>query len=98
MDGVLWYVLTGTSGGRNRHRLLCALRERPRNANQLADALELDYTTVRHHLSVLVDHDLLTKTGDGYGVIYQLSPPVREHWDVIEQIEQGYTDPPLSSS
>lgn len=96
MDGVLWYVLTGTSGGQNRLRLLRALRERPRNANQLAEELDLDYTTVRHHLSVLVDHNLITKTGDTYGVIYQLSPSVLDNWSVIEQIEQECADNPIT--
>ena len=89
MEGVLWYVLTGTSGGTNRLRLLRTLRERPRNANQLADVLGLDYTTVRHHLSVLDEHNLVTKTGDTYGVIYQIPHSVEEHWDVVKQIEQA---------
>ncbi len=97
MNGVLWYVLTGTSGGQNRLRVLRVLRERPRNANQLAKRLDLDYTTVRHHLSVLEEHDLVTKAGDGYGVIYQVSGTVQDHWETIEQIETEYTDTPISS-
>ncbi len=60
LEGALWYVLTGTRGGTNRVRLLRALDKRPRNANQLADDLDLDYKTVRHHLDVLVENS----TGD----------------------------------
>ena len=97
MNGVLWYVLTGTSGGHNRLRLLRTLRDRPRNANQLAKQLDLDYTTVRHHLSVLDEHDLVTKAGDGYGVIYQVSSTVRDHWETIERIETERGDSPVSS-
>ncbi len=52
MEAVLWYVLTGTRGGPNRVRLLQAIDERPRNANQFAEDLDLDYTTIRHHLEV----------------------------------------------
>ncbi|EJN60538.1 regulatory protein, arsR family [Halogranum rubrum] len=86
MEGVLWYVLTGTRGGKNRVRILRTLDERPRNANQLADALELDYTTVRHHLDVLVDNNILNREGDNYGAIYLPSDQARANWDTIENI------------
>jgi len=46
MEAVLWQVLAGTRGGPNRARLLRAVEERPRNANQPAEALDLDYRTV----------------------------------------------------
>ena len=70
MEAVLWYVFVGTRGGENRARLLRALDEQPRNPNQLADDLNLDYTTVRHHLDVLVDNDILRNSGDEYGAVY----------------------------
>jgi DNA-binding transcriptional ArsR family regulator len=86
MEAVLWYVLTGTRGGENRVRILQALDERPRNANQLAEDLSLDYKTVRHHLDVLMDNDILTNSGDDYGAIYMPTEQARDHWDVIERI------------
>lgn len=86
MEGVLWYVLTGTRGGANRVRILRALDERPRNANKLSEALDLDYTTVRHHLDVLVDNNIVERSGDDYGAIYLPSDNARAHWDVIETI------------
>ncbi len=86
MEAVLWYVLTGTRGGTNRARILRALDERPRNANQLAEDLGLDYKTVRHHLDVLVEHDVLADSGDEYGAIYLPTDRARHHWDVIEEI------------
>ncbi|WP_277555830.1 ArsR/SmtB family transcription factor [Halobaculum limi] len=86
MDGVLWYVLTGTRGGKNRVRILKALDERPRNANRLAETLELDYTTVRHHLDVLCDNDVLQKQGGDYGAVYLPTDRARQHWDTVEQI------------
>jgi DNA-binding transcriptional ArsR family regulator len=48
MEMVLWQALAGTRGGPNRARILKALDERPRNANQLAEDLELAYNTVQH--------------------------------------------------
>jgi DNA-binding transcriptional ArsR family regulator len=86
MEAVLWYVLTGTRGGENRARILQALDERPRNANQLAADLDLDYKTVRHHLDVLMDNDIVTNSGDDYGAIYMPTEQARDHWDVIETI------------
>jgi DNA-binding transcriptional ArsR family regulator len=86
MEAVLWYVLTGTRGGTNRVRILRAIDERPRNANQLAEDLDLDYKTVRHHLDVLMDNDIVTKSGDDYGAVYLPTDRARHHWDTIEEI------------
>lgn len=86
MDSVLWYVLTGTEGGENRTRVLAALDDRPRNPNQLAETLGLDYKTVRHHLDVLVDHDIVAASGDDYGAVYAPTDKVRDHWEVVEEV------------
>ncbi|NHN40897.1 winged helix-turn-helix transcriptional regulator [Halorubellus sp. JP-L1] len=86
MEGVLWYVLTGTRGGENRIRLLATIDDRPRNANQLAEALDLDYKTVRHHLDVLVDNDVVKKSGDDYGAVYLPTQQSRDHWHVVEEV------------
>ena len=86
MESVLWYVLTGTRGGENRVRILRALDERPRNPNQLAEDLDLDYKTVRHHLDVLVENGILERGGEGYGAVYLPTPAARDHWSVVESI------------
>jgi DNA-binding transcriptional ArsR family regulator len=86
MEGTLWYVLTGTRGGRNRIRILQAIDERPRNAHQLADDLDLDYKTVRHHLDVLLDNDIVDKSGDDYGAVYLPTDRVRANWETVEEI------------
>lgn len=86
MEAVLWYVLAGTRGGLNRARILRSLEDRPRNANQLAENLDLNYDTVRHHLDVLTDNDVLTASGDEYGAIYLPSDSARDHWDVVQDI------------
>jgi DNA-binding transcriptional ArsR family regulator len=86
MEAVLWYVLTGTRGGENRARILRALDERPRNANQLADDLDLDYKTVRHHLDVLAENGVVEDTGDDYGAVYSPTTAARDHWETVEEI------------
>jgi len=86
MEAVLWYVLTGTRGGKNRVRIIRAIDKRPRNANQLAEDLDLDYKTVRHHLDVLMDNDIVTNSGDDYGAVYLPTDRARHHWDTVEEI------------
>ena len=86
MEAVLWYVFTGTRGGENRARILRALDERPRNANKLAEDLDLDYKTIRHHLDVLGDNDIVENSGDDYGAVYLPSDRVQHHWDTVETI------------
>lgn len=86
METVLWQVLAGTRGGPNRARILQALDERPRNANQLSEDLDLSYKTVRHHLDVLQDNDMVTSSGEDYGEVYLPSERVRATWDTVERI------------
>lgn len=86
MEAALWYVLTGTRGGTNRVRILSALEQQPRNANQLAEALDLDYKTVRHHLDVLLENDILKKSGEEYGAVYLPTERARHNWETVEQI------------
>jgi len=90
MEAVLWYVLAGTRGGPNRARIVRALDDRPRNANQLAEDLDLNYDTVRHHLDVLTDNDILEASGDDYGAVYLPSDVAEDHWDIIEEISQTH--------
>lgn len=92
MEGVLWYMLTGSRGGPNRIRIIQSLNDRPRNANQLANDLGLDYTTIRHHLDVLVDHGVVKKTDQDYGAIYMLTEQATNHWEIIEEITEKVND------
>ena len=86
MEGVLWYLLASSRGGPSRVRILRELDERPQNANQLSKALDLDYTTVRHHLDVLLDNNVVRRTGDDYATAYLLTDRVRSNWNTVEAI------------
>ncbi|MFB6361174.1 MAG: ArsR/SmtB family transcription factor [Halobacteriales archaeon] len=86
MEKVLWYLLAGTRGGVNRARVIEALRDRPRNANQLADHLDLDYNTVRYHLDMLTDHDVLEASGEEYGKIYLPTDRFEHHEETFDRI------------
>lgn len=83
---LLWWLLAGSSGGLNRGRIINQLRKRPMNANELSDALDLDYKTVRHHLKVLRKNNLVTTMGSGYGTMYFPSELLEDNVDVFEKI------------
>lgn len=86
MEGVLWYVLASSRGGPTRVRIVEALDERPRNANQLAEALDMDYTTIRHHLDVLMENNVVRRTDDEYAAVYLFTDQVRANWDTVEEV------------
>ncbi len=88
MEKALWYLIAGTRGGANRARIIRLLDERPRNANQLADELDVDYNTVRHHLDKLADHDVIESGGGDYGTLYFLTDRFERNRETFEEITQ----------
>lgn len=92
MRKLLWYLIAGTKGGLNRARIIKCLEERPYNANQLAEILNLDYKTVRHHIKVLEDNKIITSSGGKYGTMYFLSADMEENLDVFKQIWKNMRD------
>ena len=91
MDGesikrLLWYLLLGTRGGVNRARIINALKGRPMNTNQLAEALKVDYSTMEHHLKILKEHGLVVTEGQKYAVIYFLSRAIENGYNVFLEI------------
>ena len=86
---LLWYVLAGTRGGLMRIRIIDLIKDRPYNANQIKDALGVDYKTVQHHLKVLLENKILTTSEKKrYGSVYFLSPLVEENMEIIEEIRR----------
>ena len=75
---LLLWLFTGTRGGTNRRRIIETIREQPMNTNQLRILLDLDYRTVKHHLDVLEDNDLITSAGNSYGKMYFVSQKLLE--------------------
>ena len=86
MRRVLWWLIGGTRGGRNRLRVIRTLQETPMNANQLARTLDLDYKTVQHHLGLLTENGVLTTVGDNYGKTYFLTDAMETNLDVLDEV------------
>ena len=83
---LLGWLIVGTRGGLTRARIIEALKESPQNANQLANRLEMDYRTIRHHLKVLQENRIITSAGDTYGVTYFLTQEMEDNYAVFEEI------------
>jgi predicted ArsR family transcriptional regulator len=86
MEKALWYLLTATRGGENRVRLLRAISQRPKNANELADELDVDYKTVRHHLDMLIDHGVVEASDEQYARLHFLTDEFQRHRETFEEI------------
>ncbi len=92
MEKALWYLIAGSRGGENRARIIRLLLERPRNANQLAGELNVEYNTVRHHLDTLEDHDVVEPGGTDYGELYFLTDQFEQHREEFERITEHLED------
>jgi predicted ArsR family transcriptional regulator len=86
MEKALWYLLTATRGGQNRARIIRALSDQPMNANELANHLDLGYKTIRHHLEMLEDHDVVEAGGGDYAKLYFITDEFERHRDTFETI------------
>ncbi len=83
---VFWVLFVESRGGTSRIRIISALRKRPRNRNQLAKDLGIDYKGIQHHLKILEGNNLVTKIGKNYGVMYCASPLFENTEFVFDEI------------
>ena len=83
----LWHLLAGSRGGITRIRILLLLRDRPYNANQLHEKLEMDYKTIQHHVRMLMKWNIITTEEEkSYGSMYFLSPLLEENINLLDEI------------
>ncbi len=86
MKRVLWYLIAGSRGGKNRARIIEAIHDRPYNINQLSKELDLDYKTVQHHIKILEDHDVVNSGTETYGNMLFLSNRMEENYSTFLEI------------
>ncbi|MBS3815947.1 MAG: PAS domain S-box protein [Candidatus Thermoplasmatota archaeon] len=87
----LSYLLLGQEGGENRFKIIEMLRERPYNINQIAEQLDLNYKTVKHHVDVMIENGILTSSKEGdYGKVYFLEEKVERNIEVYEDIVEKF--------
>lgn len=86
MKKVLWWLIGGTRGGKNRLRIIKTLKNKPMNANQLSNNLNLDYKTIRHHLETLEENNVIMTMGKDYGKTYFLTDEMENNFDTLKEI------------
>lgn len=68
------FVVGGTRGGPMRMSILSEISRRPKNTNEVAKALKIDYKTAEYHLRVMREHGVVSESGDRYGSKFSVSP------------------------
>ena len=83
---ILTWLIKGTKGGKTRAQIIKTLKKTPQNANQLATLLNVDYKTIRHHLSILERNKIIIPVGDHYSTAYFLSLSMEENYLLFEEL------------
>ncbi len=83
---VFWLLFAGSRGSDARIRIISVLRKRPRNRNQLALELGVDYKNIQHHIKILEENNLVKKIGNLYGVIYCVSALFENNEIIFDEI------------
>ena len=83
-------MLAGTRGAPSRASIVRLLEISPRNANQLAEELGMDYSTVKHHLDVLERSGVVFPSSEPYGRTYHLTPRMRDMLPLMDEWRAGH--------
>ena len=87
MQNLIWYLFAATRGGNMRAKIIDSLIKKPRNANQLAKDLKVDYKTIRHHLRVLYENSMIVIVNkEAYSATYFISSLMKENIITFEEI------------
>ncbi|MBN2127618.1 MAG: winged helix-turn-helix transcriptional regulator [Candidatus Diapherotrites archaeon] len=85
-EQVLYWLIAGSKGGINRARIIDSLESEPMNSNALSKKLELDYKTVQHHLELLLENQIIVKSGSKYGQMFFLSPEMNDNMVLFKKL------------
>ena len=84
---LFWFLFAGTRGGMNRISIIELLIQQPYNINQLAEIIKIDYKAIQHHIRVLEKNNLITSSGEKYGVLYFISNYFEVNIDAFKEVK-----------
>lgn len=89
----LYNLIAVRSGGKNTIRIIDEILVKPKNANQIANILKLDYKTVIYHLNIICDHDYLVKEQFNNNYSYfpsdKLLKNLEEYNNIKKSLQEG---------
>lgn len=56
------------------------------NSNALTKKVNLDYKTTQHHINLLLENQLIVKTGDKYGQVFFISLQLKDNWSLFKKL------------
>lgn len=89
---LLYWLFTATRGGTNRGRIMEVILEEPMNTNKLRKTLDLDFRTVKHHLEVMENNNLVSSMGNNYGKMYFASEKLMDNIELFKEVWPGVSD------
>ncbi|MCC7553770.1 MAG: winged helix-turn-helix domain-containing protein [Methanobacteriaceae archaeon] len=73
MDKLFISMFLSERGGKTRQKIVIKLLKRPYNANQLSKKINMQYRTIKHHLNILLEENIIEKENKKYGALYSIS-------------------------
>lgn len=83
---LFWSLFARMRGGKNRINIISILKKDPSNLHQISQELDIDYKTVQHHVKILSENNLVSKTSNGYGATYFLSEKFEKSEPIFDEI------------
>ncbi|MEJ2271249.1 MAG: winged helix-turn-helix domain-containing protein [Candidatus Bathyarchaeota archaeon] len=83
-DEIIQVIFTFSRGAKSRRNILKSLIFQPKNCNQIADNLGLDWWTVQKHLQFLISENIIKSFEFGRRKIYKLTPEGRKVIKILE--------------
>ncbi len=88
MENSLNKLILQRKGGLTSLKVMEVILKYPSNINEIADIIKMDYNTVKYHVEILVENNLIKPNGSTYGCVYESSEDLMENIDIYESVKK----------